>query len=643
MIRFVHRNSKLITYVFLFIAVCFMISGVGLDVLHDGSGTNQEYAVQVNDTKISPRDFERARENITERYRRMFGENFEAIAKQFNLNLSQQTIDSLIDATLLNEEADRWGLATNDEAVKKYLVTEVFAGKEISTDAVRGMLQSLGLTYKQFSKQVQEELNRQALLDVLRDVSFVSQAEIEAQYIKEETAFTVSAATLSTDQFTAKIATPTDDILKKLYEGTATTYDLPARVSYEYLAFQPKDFEKDVPVLAQDVEFFYSENQNQYKTPEQIHARSIKVLYPKESNPEAMAAARAKAEKAHDEAVAGKPFTELVQQYSDDLPAKLAGGDKGWISRGSASQKFDEAAFNTPVGGISDLIEDDYGFEIIKVEEKKEASLKPLEQVKPEIEAAIRSREAPSYAAAKAREVVELAKRNSTSVADVAKSMGLPAPKSATLSQEGQDPDPLLRGLTQQAMQIPAAERLIATVVDAGDTSVALQIREFKEPTTPPFEDVREKVLAAYTREEAKKLATSAARELLEAAQKDPSALERVAQERGYAVVPTFAISRTKPSSDSFPSLSPDMRNDIFATKVAPFALTKFYSTGTGFAVAVVKKIERPDVKAVKGVEELAKYQQQAGQESSRETVESTLALLKSRATIDIDKGLLLQ
>jgi peptidyl-prolyl cis-trans isomerase D len=643
MIRFVHRNSKLITYVFLFIAVCFMISGVGLDVLHDGTGTNQEYAVQVNDTKISPRDFERARENITERYRRMFGENFEAIAKQFNLNVSQQTIDSLIDATLLNEEADRWGLATDEEAVKKYLVTEVFAGKEISTDAVRGMLQSLGLTYKQFSKQVQEELNRQALLDVLRDVSFVSPAEIESQYIKEETAFTLKAATLSTDQFTAKVAAPTEETLTKLYESTATTYDLPARVSYEYLAFQPKDFEKDVPVLAQDVEFFYSENQNQFKTPEQIHARSIKILYPKESNTEAMAAARAKAQKAHDEAVAGKPFAELVQQYSDDLPAKLAGGDKGWISRGAGSQKFDEAAFNTPVGGITDLIEEDYGFEIVKIEEKKEASLKPLEQVKPEIEAAIRSREAPSYAAAKAREVVELAKKNSTSVADVAKSMGLPAPKSATLSQEGQDPDPLLRGLTQQAMQIPAAERLIATIVDAGDTSVALQIREFKEPTTPPFEEVREKVLAAYTRDEAMKLATTAVRELLEAVQKDPAGLERIAQERGYAVTPAFTISRAQPSSEVFPTLSPDMRNDVFASKVAPFALPKFYTTGSGFAVAAVQKIERPDPKAVKGAEALGKYQQQAGQESARETVESTLALLKSRATIDIDKSLLLQ
>lgn len=642
MIRFVHRNSKLITYVFLFIAVCFMISGVGLDVLHSGRSSTQDYAIQVNDTKISMREFERTKENINERYRRMLGDNYESIAQQLRLNVSQQTIDSLIDSTLLNEESEKWGLTASDESVKKYLVTKVFAGKEISNDAVRGLLQSLGMNYKQFSKQVSEELSRQTLTDVLRDVSFVSPAEIESQYIKQETSFSLNAATISAEQFAAKVAEPSEETLKKLYESTATTYDLPARVSYEYLAFQPKDFEKDVQVLGQDVEFYYSENPNQFKTPEQIHVRSIKILYPKESNPEAMAAARAKAQKAHDEAVSGKPFAELVQQYSEDLPSKLAGGDKGWITRGTGSKKFEESVFNAPVGTVAPLIEEDYGFEIVHVDEKRESSVKPLEQVKAQIEAAIRKREAPSYAAAKAREVVELTKKNSTSIAEVAKTMALPTPKEATLSQEGQDPDPLLRGLTQQAMQLPAAERLIATVIDAGEASVALQIREFKEPTTPPYEEVREKVLAAYKKDEAKNLATTSARELLEAVQKDPAALESLAKARGFTVAPTFSISRATPTSSDFPGLSPDMRNDVFAVKTAPAALPRFYVTSAGLAVAAVSKIDRPDPKAAKGVEALAKYKEQAADESSRNAMATTLALLKSQATIDIDKSLLL-
>jgi peptidyl-prolyl cis-trans isomerase D len=643
MIRFVHRNSKLITYVFLFIAVCFMISGVGLDVLHSGGSDTQDYAIQVNDTKISTREFERTKENINERYRQIFGDKYESLAQQLRLNVSQQAVDSLIDATVLNEEAARWGLTTSDEEVKKYLVTKVFAGKEISNEAVRGLLQSLGMNYKQFSKEVRGEINRGVLTNVLRDVSFVSPAEIESQYIKQETTFSLNAATIAPDQFVSKVASPTEETLKKLYESTATTYDLPARVSYEYLAFQPKDFEKDVQVLPQDVEFFYSENQNQFKTPEQIHVRSIKILYPKESKPEAMADARAKAQKAHDEAVAGRPFAELVQQYSDDLPGKLAGGDKGWITRGTGSKNFDEIAFNTPVDTVANLIEEDYGFEIVRVDEKREGSVKPLEQVKGQIEAAIRSREAPSYAAAKAREVVEMTKKNSTSIAEVAKTLGLQAPKEAILSQEGQDPDPLLRGLTLQAMQVPAAERLIATVIDAGDTSVALQIREFKEPTTPPYEEVREKVLAAYREDEAKNLATTAVRELLEAVQKEPAALESLAKSRGFTVVPAFTISRAAPKSSTFPGLSPDMRNDAFGVKTAPAALPRFYVTSTGLAVATVAKIDRPDPKAAKGAEALAKYKQQAEDEGSKTVIAATLDLLKDRATIDIDKNLLVE
>jgi parvulin-like peptidyl-prolyl isomerase len=642
MIRFVHRNSKLITYVFLFVAVCFMISGVGLDILHDGNSGAQDYAIQVNDTKISMRDFERTKENINERYRSMFGDQYESVVQQFKLNVSQQTIDGLIDTTLLNEESEKWGLTTSEESVKKFLVTKIFAGKEISNEAVREYLQNLGMTYKQFSKEVREQLSRQALTDILRDVSFVGPAEIESQYIEQETTFSLNAATISAEQFAAKVPEPSEEALKKLYDSTATTYDLPARVSYEYLAFQPKDFEKDVQVLGQDVEFYYSENPNQFRTPEQIHVRSIKILYPKESKPEAMAAARAKAQKAHDEAVTGKPFAELVQQYSEDLPSKLVGGDKGWITRGAGSKKFEEAAFNAPIGTVAALIEEDYGFEIVHVDEKRESSVKPLEQVKAQIEESIRKREAPSYAAAKAREVVELTKKNSTSIAEVAKTMGLSAPKEAILSQEGQDPDPLLRGLTQQAMQVPAAERLIATVIDAGDTSVALQIREFKEPTTPSFEDVRERVLAAYKKDEAKNLATTSVRELLEAVQKDPAALESLAKARGFTVAPTFTISRATPTSSDFPGLSPEMRNDAFAVKTAPSALPRFYVTSTGLAVATVSRIDRPDPKAAKAVEALPKYKEQAADESSRTAMATTLALLKSQATIDIDKNLLL-
>jgi peptidyl-prolyl cis-trans isomerase D len=632
MIKIIHRHNKIVTYVFLFMAACFMLSGVGLDILHDGP-TQKDYAIKVNDEKISPMEFERARENMTQRYRQMFGDNFEALAKSFNLDLTQQTIDNLVDSTLLNQEATEWGFSGNDEAVKKYIANRIFAGREVSSDAVRGMLQSLGINGRQFSAQIKKELGREALVNTLRDVSFVSKSEIQSRYTQQETKYAVIAASLAQDEYLTKTSEPSEEDLKKLYDQTATQYDLPARVTYEYLVFQPSDYEKSVQILPQDLELFYTENR----------VRSIKLLYPKENDPTKMASVKEKAKQAHEEALSGKPFAELVVKYSDDLPAKLSGGDRGWLPRGSGSKAFEKAVFKAAPGTIAELIDEDWGFEIAKVEEKKGSTPKPFDTVKDEIENAMRAQEAPSYAAAKAREVVEQTKKTSTSVADVAKSMGLPVPKSSVLSQTGQDPDPLLKGLTQQALLIPPSERLIATVVDLGESTVALQIRDFKEPTTPAFEEVKEKVRQAWKKDQATKLLDAKAQELIAQASKDPGSFATLAKTMSATVTNQFEISPAAPTSSTLATMTPEMREAIFSSRAAPRVLGKPYRGANGLVVGAVVKVTEPDTKSTVASEVLDKYRREAGEQSTQQAIASSITILKTQAKLDVASDLLVR
>jgi peptidyl-prolyl cis-trans isomerase D len=640
MIKLIHRYNKIITYVFLFVAICFMFSGVGLDVLHGGGGTEQ-YAIKVNDKEISPLEFERARENLTERYRRMFGDQFESIAKSFNLNVTQQTIDSIVDSNLLAQEAAEWGMAGSDDAVNRYLLTKVFAGKEISKDAIRGMLQNLGMNYRQFSSEVKQEVSREAFSNLLRDVSFVSERDVEAQYIRQETTFSLAAATVPVESFAKQVADPSDDALKKVYNETATNYEVPAQVSYEYLSFSAQDYAKDVQVSPQDVELYYTENPSKFKTPEQARIRSITLLYPKESDPKAMGDVKAKAKAVHEEAVSGKPFTELVQKYSDDLPTKLAGGVKGWVERGKGVKAFDKSVFAAQAGAVAELIESSTGYEIVLVEEKKEAGQKPFAEVKDEIERTIRTREAPAYAAAKAQEIVSEARKTSSSLSAVAAAKALPSPKIVAIGSQDIDSDPLLKGLTQKALQLPAADRLIATTVEIGDTTVALQVKEFKEPSIKPLSDVRESVLAAYRKNEGLQLAEKNAKELLEIVKNDPASFESVAKSRGLTVAGPFDISRANPSNPSFAQLSSEMSADAFSSLTAPRALGRPYKDDSGYLIVVVTKVTKPDPKAQAAKESLKKYRDEATQRQSQEAITSTVAMLKLRSNVDIDKALL--
>jgi peptidyl-prolyl cis-trans isomerase D len=639
MIKLIHKYNKVVTYVFLFVAICFMFSGLGLDILQGGADGNQ-YAIKVNDKRVSPQEFARTRENLTDRYRSMFGDNFEAMAKSFNLNITQQAVDSTIDSTLLEQEAARWKFAGSEEAVNEFILTKVFAGREVSQESIRAMLQNAGMNYKQFSAEIKREASREAFTNILRDVSFVGDREVEAQFVNQETVFSVLVANVRPEDFISQVPNPSEEELKKLYNTTATTYEVPARVSYEYVTFDPKDFEKDVPVRPQDLEFYYTENPAQFKTPEQARIRSITLLYPKESDPSAMAAVKTKAKDVHAEAISGKPFVELVQKYSDDLPTKMAGGDKGWVQKGSREKNFDKAVFNTTAGNVADIIETDYGFEIVKVEERKEAGQKQFSEVKASIEAQIRTREAPSYAAAKAQELISAAKKGPIPLSEAAANLKLPAPKSATLSQQGQDPDPLLKGLTQKALQIPSSDRLIATTVDMGDTTIALQIKEFKEPTVQPFEAVKEQVLQQYQRSEANKLAEKAAQELLDAANKDPKSLSSAAAAKNYKVVGPFDISRAKPSSEALPGLPQDLGADAMSIAFTPRALSKVYRGADGYLVAVAANVVRPDLKSASAAQNIKNYRQQAAQSSNQRMLRSVLALLKSKSEIDVDRSL---
>ena len=69
---------------------------------------------------------------------------------------------------------------------------------------------------------------------------------------------------------------------------------------------------------------------------------------------------------------AGEDFATVAQEVSTDESTREAGGDLGWFPLGQMVAEFEKVAFNTPVGKISEIVPTDFGFHIIKVEERDE-------------------------------------------------------------------------------------------------------------------------------------------------------------------------------------------------------------------------------------------------------------------------------
>jgi parvulin-like peptidyl-prolyl isomerase len=94
---------------------------------------------------------------------------------------------------------------------------------------------------------------------------------------------------------------------------------------------------------------------------------------------------RAEMEKLLERARAGEDFAELAEQHSDDPGSKRKGGLYEAFPRGRMVKPFEDAAFDLPIGSISDIVETAYGYHIIKVEDRQKET-RPLEHARVEIE-----------------------------------------------------------------------------------------------------------------------------------------------------------------------------------------------------------------------------------------------------------------
>lgn len=123
----------------------------------------------------------------------------------------------------------------------------------------------------------------------------------------------------------------------------------------------------------------YKAKPERFKVDEQVRARHI-LIAGKE------AAARAQAEKVLEEIKAGADFAKLAAERSADKGSAAKGGDLGFFGRGKMVPEFEAAVFALQAtGDLSGVVESQFGYHIIQLQEKKPASIRSFEEVKDEL------------------------------------------------------------------------------------------------------------------------------------------------------------------------------------------------------------------------------------------------------------------
>jgi parvulin-like peptidyl-prolyl isomerase len=137
---------------------------------------------------------------------------------------------------------------------------------------------------------------------------------------------------------------------------------------------------EQVKVKEDEVRAYWRDHPEEYKAPLQVHARHILIAVPERDGNDADA--RKRAEEILARVRAGENFAGLASKHSDDTATKAKGGDLGFFGEGTMAREFEKAALALKPGEIGGPVRTDFGYHLIKVEERRESYRYAYDNVK---------------------------------------------------------------------------------------------------------------------------------------------------------------------------------------------------------------------------------------------------------------------
>jgi peptidyl-prolyl cis-trans isomerase D len=272
--------------------------------------------------------------------------------------IRKQAIGALVDQRLLGQNLGKMGLVTPDAQVRDS-IAEIPAFQEegrFSKTRYLGYLQATRQSPSEFEEKLRRQLatNRAArtFQSALRPLPF------EADLVKavEGKKANIEAVTIPTETLVIADGVPQAEVKAFLAKSDA----------------------------AARVKSYYDSHKADFAQAEKAKVRHI-LIRTEKAKPESVATAKAEAAKILAAVKGGADFAKLATEKSQDPGSKTNGGLIDYFAKGAMVPEFEKFAFSAKPGEISDLVQTDFGFHIIKLEDRKPATDKKLEEVQEDI------------------------------------------------------------------------------------------------------------------------------------------------------------------------------------------------------------------------------------------------------------------
>lgn len=631
MFDFVYKNKRIVQFILALLVLPFAF--VGVDSYVRTAGGDKDVAT-VGGQSISPQDFENALRSQQQQMQRALGKNFDS-AMFDNPEVRQQVLDGVVNQRLLQVTAQEMKLTTPDAQMSKVIleIPDFQDGGKFSLTKYDEVLKLNGLNRASYEQRLRGDLAQQPLQDVLGRTSFASAAQVGLYQKLTEQAREIQVATIDPTAFLAQ-AKVDDAQVKAEYEKSPDSYRAPEQVKIEYLQLNQALLQGAVTVTVEEIKGEYDKRAKEFSAPEERRASHILLSFDKDEKGQPKAAskdaAKIEADAIMKQVTGATPdkFAELAKQKSKDPGSAAQGGDLGFFGRGQMVKPFEEAVFAMKPGEIRGPIESDFGYHIIRLSETKPERIRPLEEVRAQLEGELKQQKAGKLFGESAEKFQNRVYEQSDSFARIAEELKLAAKKTDWLTRS--QIQALAAGNQKFAQTVFSSASVAAKknseAIDLGNNSlISARVLEHKPSAVRPLDDVKAQITQQLQRRLAAELAVKAGAEKLDAV--------KAGKDAGLTFSPVQKLLRQTPVQNVNQALS----KAAFAVDVSKSAAVVGGSNDAGgYTIAKVLKVVEPETATPDKLKSLS--QRLAGQ-GGGDLTSSYLAALKEHIKVEVKKG----
>src|SRR5947208_4026452 len=621
----VHNNKRLMQVVLALVALPFAFWGIDS---YQRVMSRADEVAEVGGQKITEQEFSEALRQQQDRLRGMLGRNFDP-AMFDSPAMRTELLEGMISQRLLMQHAARNHLAVPDEMlVETTMSIPAFqVDGKFSRDRYDAALRNERMSSEAFDSALRRDLLMQQLTGALADSGLASKA-VARQFARlRAQQREIAEHRIQADAQLAQ-SKITGDAIRAFYDGNPARFQVPEEVAVEYLVLSADALTASEQVGTDEIKAYYESNISKYGEPEQRRASHILIAVKRDAGDAEKASARERAAQilAQLRKSPGS-FAELAKKNSGGPGSASQGGDLGFFSRGMMVRPFEDAAFKLKPNQISDLVESDFGFHIIKITGIKAGKMKSLEAARPEIERELKKQRA-------GRRFAEAAEAFSNLVYEQPEALAPAAERFKLKVQRAQ-------GVTRQSAPVAALNnaRLLAALfaddsiknrrnTEAVETApsvlVSARVLDHKPASQRPFDDVKDGIAKQLAQQEALVLARRQGAERLEELKKGDAS--------GVRFGATRLVSRDEPQD-----LGAEALSKVFGADASKLPVYVGMESNNGYVIYRVTRVVdvQPDETRERSV------QSELGRAGGTQEFKSFLDGLRADAKVEINRAVL--